>query len=655
MAEFSIKTNGNSTPNRKPKVYFTCHPMDFEKSFEKISGDILDASDCAVYYTKDMTEELDGENISTDLKTMNLFVVPVTFRLLTEESRTMTVDIPLAFREHIPVLPLLMETGLDALYSKPDKFGELQYLDPFSNDMTAIKYEEKLKKFLSSILVNDETAKRIRDQFDAYIFLSYRKKDRKHANELMRLIHSNGKCRDLAIWYDEFLTPGESFNENIEKMLNLSKLFTMVVTQNLLEEPDGKPNFVMANEYPAAKRLGMNIFPAKMEATDIEELNIKYPSIPDCIDAHDKTSFDERLIEAVSSISFTDNDDDPEHIYLIGLAYLTGTDVELDRERGMELITQAAELGNSEAMAKLKDIYREGTGVRINYIEAKKWAERLKDHNIETLGKENKDTIASINDVAMLCASTGDLDKAETTAEEAYKYAKEYIGSRDEATRIILSNLAGIYLRRGELRKMKEMLEGSDVAFDGAPEDADTGSIAMLLNLGRLYSAMGEYNEALNHQEKAESFARHLWGDEDHQTLMLLCDKALTYDKMGRFKEAIELQEYVYDKLTKKLGEDHPDTLHSLGNLALSYNNSGDHEKALEPSITVYEKRKQIYGERHPSTLIAHSNLAIVYNDLKDHGKAEEINKKVYEIRLSYLGKSIPRPYFRWEIFPQYI
>lgn len=41
------------------------------------------------------------------------------------------------------------------------------------------------------------------------------------------------------------MTPGESFNENINKVLRDSKLFTLLVTPSLLEEPGGKPNFVM--------------------------------------------------------------------------------------------------------------------------------------------------------------------------------------------------------------------------------------------------------------------------------------------------------------------------------------------------------------------------------------------------------------------------
>ena len=65
-----------------------------------------------------------------------------------------------------------------------------------------------------------ESAKeKIRAAFDAYIFLSYRKKDRAYAQELMHLIHKNRFCKDIAIWYDEFLTPGESFRANVEKMM----------------------------------------------------------------------------------------------------------------------------------------------------------------------------------------------------------------------------------------------------------------------------------------------------------------------------------------------------------------------------------------------------------------------------------------------------
>ena len=113
----------------------------------------------------------------------------------------------------------MIESGVDSVYARPDKFGKRQYLDSLTTDPTAVPYAEKLKKFLHSVLVDDETEYRIRRAFDTYIFLSYRKKDRRFANDLMRLIHKDPLCRDIAIWYDEYLVPSEELTKTSEKHL----------------------------------------------------------------------------------------------------------------------------------------------------------------------------------------------------------------------------------------------------------------------------------------------------------------------------------------------------------------------------------------------------------------------------------------------------
>ncbi|MBQ1414731.1 MAG: hypothetical protein IIY92_02215, partial [Lachnospiraceae bacterium] len=188
MEYLKIKTKGNASPQGKPRVYFACHPADVERSLERICGDIFETADCAVYYTADMAAPVPEENRETDLGRMNLFVIAVSYRLLSEPNRAMDEDFAFAKSHHIPVLPIMLEDGLDELYGRPDRFGELQYLNPDLSDDSAIPYEEKLKLYLSSVLIDTETADRVRAAFDAYIFLSYRKKDRVYANELMRLI-----------------------------------------------------------------------------------------------------------------------------------------------------------------------------------------------------------------------------------------------------------------------------------------------------------------------------------------------------------------------------------------------------------------------------------------------------------------------------------
>ena len=200
--------------------------------------------------------------------------MPVTTNLLCTANDALDVDFKFAMEHHIPVLPLMQEPGLEELFNK--KCGELQFLDKNKIDETAISYEEKLEKYLSSVLIGDELAEKIRAAFNAYVFLSYRKKDRKYAQELMRLIHKNDFCRDITIWYDEFLTPGENFNDSIKDALQKSGLFVLAVTPNLVNET----NYIMTTEYPMAREEGKPILPAELVPTDREQLFEKYKDIP---------------------------------------------------------------------------------------------------------------------------------------------------------------------------------------------------------------------------------------------------------------------------------------------------------------------------------------------------------------------------------------
>ena len=51
--DLKYKTNEMGDPQGKPKVYFACHPDDFAGAFPLLSDDILEISDCAVWYDPD--------------------------------------------------------------------------------------------------------------------------------------------------------------------------------------------------------------------------------------------------------------------------------------------------------------------------------------------------------------------------------------------------------------------------------------------------------------------------------------------------------------------------------------------------------------------------------------------------------------------------
>lgn len=96
MDIFAYKVKNKADLESKPRVYFTCHPEDFTRSFDKVSEDIFKSQDCIIYYTPDMAADLTGQSEQADLERMNLFVIPVSFRLMSTPNRAMDHDLGFA-------------------------------------------------------------------------------------------------------------------------------------------------------------------------------------------------------------------------------------------------------------------------------------------------------------------------------------------------------------------------------------------------------------------------------------------------------------------------------------------------------------------------------------------------------------------------------
>ena len=683
MANFLYKTKGNTDPKGKPRVYFTCHPADFERYFEKILADIFKTHDCAVYYTEDMAQPMDEAELEVGLGQMNLFVVPVTFRLLSQPNRAMDGDIAYAKQENIPILPFMMEAGIDEIYSKPDKFGQRQYLNPCSTDLTEISYESKLKKYLDSVLVSDEMAKRVRAAFDAYIFLSYRKKDRKYANELMKLIHKNPELRDIAIWYDEFLTPGESFVDSIQKALADSKLFALLVTPNLLEEPDGQPNFVMAEEYPAAVKAEKLVLPAEMVPTDHGALAEKFPSIPDCADPQDDTAFKERLLQSLQKIAVTANDHDPEHNFLIGLAYLDGIDVEVNRKRGLELITLAAEKNLPEAMQKLLNLYYNDFCGPYGYPKAVKWAERLYIYCAKKHGNEHPNTLMAVNNLAYAYQKNKDFDKAAELREYLYMVKVTQLGEEHLDTLCELHRLSSTYVENKQLQKALTAAKKEFVLRDKLQGLEHLNTMQSMSSLARIYGMLDYHSVAAELYEKVFSLQSSSLGEEHWETRRSLCHLADEYDKMQQYEKAKDLYERAYaienklseedkrfdvdilfalSRVYKKLGNreryiglsrkalalqgvaggftlsKEAAEIKNLYALSLACEQLGEHETAIQKRNRAFLLLDRL-GECHPQAIEAVFRMGTIHKDRNEPEKAAEMTDKALERLLKALAE----------------
>lgn len=671
-----VRTRGNSNPRGKNRVYFTCHPADFDKYFDRVCEDIFTTQDCAIYYTADMTAPIPAEYRETDLGSMNLFVIPITRRLLSEQSRAMDEDFAFAEEKHSAVLPLMMESGIDKFYA--DRFGNRQYLCPDSKDLTEISYEKKLKDYLAGILIDDETAARVRAAFDACIFLSYRKKDRHHANELMRLIHQNPKYRDIAIWYDEYLTPGEDFEEIIGKALEKSNLFTLLVTPNLVNEK----NYVQEHEYPAAHDSGKPILPAEVVQTNRAELERQYKNIPPCVDGHDNAA----LVEALKQVAVAENDEDPEHNYLIGLAYLEGIDVEVNVDRGVELITGAAECGYEPAYIKLHKMYSEGIYVQRDVENAYKWANKMKEANPlsfiqeldgvykpmmlltqvtdeltdaekegrrEELEQHQRNFWATMlkphNTAAIAAEEAGKIEEAIALHRENYKLAREHAGENHKTTLLYARNLAVALDKNGDRREARELLQEAykkSLAQYGK-DDVDTLSLQSLL--GKTHARRGQFEKALQMCEEAYTALRTQVGDLDAETLEAQENLGVVLYKMGRCDEAAQHFKNVYYGLEKTKGREYYDMPRLLEWWGAVCEVSENKEGWIESYKIYYECLCKQYGEPSEETIDWLIKWAERYIKAKEWWEACQMGLKA-ESLLDSLYSPVSTEYLRYFI-----
>ena len=490
------KTQSNSLPQGKPRVYLAIDP-EHRPLLDTLAAEILGCVNAAVFYLSDEPFSLDEH--FEQLKEMNLFVFAVTERFFDEGSFPLFQELPFAKENRLTVLPLMLETGLDASFN--EAFGSLEYLDRTSIDKTVRPYREKLSGYLSSVLVSDALAARVREAFDSYIFLSYRKKDRRAAKELMEKIHENEKCRDVAIWYDEFLTPGENFNDAIADALKKSDVFALAVTPNLINET----NYVMTTEYPMAKKEGKPILAAELVPTDKDALNTLYDGIPNTVDVKEEALFDSLLLDILENVPLRQNDTDPEHCFLIGIAYLAGIDVEKNTDRALELITRAANSGYPEAMEKLVRLYRYGESVEQSYPQA----------------------ITYQNDLLLRAERLWKIEKSEEHARLLIKqlriYGDLYFQSDDN------ENAGGAY--RMLLRYVRSMKESFSFPFLAEAESA------AYTNLGELAYHKKDISTAIAYATEALAVTKAAY--DKTPTDILAYSLALIYFDLGTYHESI--------------------------------------------------------------------------------------------------------------------
>lgn len=176
IVDFSYRVRGDFSPNGLQKVFFSFYPGDMTR-MEKIADDILDISNCAIWYHTDLLtkDDIDFVDFGMKLQEMKLFVVIVSTDFLANDSFAKNWEYGFAMEHHIPVLPIAVESGLEEYFAVEmnrihDGYGDIQLLRSEVTDQTEISFHQKLVRDLQAILLGDMEVERIKQVFSGKIF-----------------------------------------------------------------------------------------------------------------------------------------------------------------------------------------------------------------------------------------------------------------------------------------------------------------------------------------------------------------------------------------------------------------------------------------------------------------------------------------------------
>ena len=509
----SYRTRADLPVNGKKHIFIHYAPQDRSDAW-KLMNSILDYEngiDYALWYT-DNPQTVFFEKNFEPLRQMAVFIPFVTDNYL-NMARGCGLDASGLCRFSLQdfnlnvttVLPVFAKKGLGSRFT--GLFGPVHGIN-ISAGM--------LEKHLKRLLGDDELSKTIEDNaFSKDLFLSYRKKDRDNAIAIMKNIHDTEEGRRIAIWFDDFLIPGEDYREQINDYLKGSDAVILSVTPNILEEG----NYVRRVEYPDAKdKLSKKILPVEAVLTDPAELKIAFPGLDTLISISDLNALNDNLKSIQSGRK--NRDYSPYDTYLLGMAFLIGLHVEKDIRRGVAFLEEAASGSEVNALVYLGFLYLTGRGVHRDLNKTSDYYMKAYEiYKSERKVKELYDLLYGMDGLILILGAIGKNNEALRIGKE-FEQLFESVPAQDEKE-----------AEERKLWKARLLDERSDVYFEKKPSKArlneaeagaremidilsgysgeDKDEAAALLgcanaNLGKIYLHKGKLSEAQDAFEKAK-------------------------------------------------------------------------------------------------------------------------------------------------------
>ena len=130
----------------------------------------------------------------------------------------------------------------------------------------------------------------------------------------------------------------------------------------------------------------------------------------------------------------------------------------------------------------------------------------------------------------------GIYDKAEVQLKQALQIRQSLFGENNDKTASSINNLAGILHSEGELDRAKKLYEKAIEIHRRFPKPKHVELADALNNCGILNLDLGNYDEAIKYFNEAYAIYLEVYGKQNDNTAALITNLALSYHYKGDLK-----------------------------------------------------------------------------------------------------------------------
>ncbi len=241
-------------------------------------------------------------------------------------------------------------------------------------------------------------------------------------------------------------------------------------------------------------------------------------------------------------------------------------------------------------------------------------AQALFEQAIENLGRilgeQNQETLAAMNNLALIYKARGDLDGAAKLLHTAAAGLREIHGDEHAETLATMTNLATAMLGRGKLAAAEATYADVLSQLRATSGDDDPGTMTLMNNLGDVRRRLGRLDDAEPLLCEALERRRRVLGDEHALTLQSMTNLAQLRLEQRSFDEAEGLLREALEGLRATVGVEHNDTQVTMNRLAAVLMNLGRFEEAEPLLVESVQTASRAFGPNHSHALAAMNRLA---------------------------------------------